>query len=271
MDPGPLRDVLTAALGVATGMLSAAFGVGGAVISTPGIRLLGVSATVAIGTTLPSVLPSAATGTIRYSREQLIDWRVVTWTAPVGIVASVGGSLLSRVVPGDGHWLMVLTAALIGMTAIRMARPPEAAPAPETDVEMAPHHAVAADRHDSPALLVVIGIAAGLLSGLLGIGGGVLMVPAFVELAHIPLKMTIATSLACVGIFAIPGTITHAALGGIDWRVAIALGVGVVPGARLGAALAIRAPVDRLRVAVAIFLGAISLIYAIGEIAAVVS
>ena len=267
MDPGPLRDVLTVVAGVATGALSAAFGVGGAVISTPAIRLLGASATLAVGTTLPSILPSAVSGTARYAREQLIDWRVVVWTAPAGVAASVGGSLLSRVIPGDGHWLMVLTALLLGFTSWRMARPPDAPPLAESDVEMAPHNP-RAGRRDTPAMLVAIGVAAGLLSGLLGIGGGVVMVPAFTELAGIPLKTAIASSLACVGLYAVPGTITHAALGGVDWRFALALSAGVVPGARLGAHLAIRSGDQRLRRAVALFLGVIAVIYAAGEIGA---
>lgn len=253
MDPGLARDALTLLAGVVTGVLSAAFGVGGAVISTPAIRLLGASATIAVGTTLPSILPSAASGTARYAREHLIDWHVVRWTAPAGIAASVGGSLLTRVVPGEGHVLMLLTAGLLAFTALRMMRPePEITPA----------------RRDTPPMLAGIGATAGLLSGLLGVGGGIVMVPAFTELAGIPLRTVIASSLACVGLFAIPGTITHTILGGIDWRFAIALGVGVIPGARLGAHLAIRAGDRRLRRAVALFLGAIAIVYAAGEIAA---
>jgi uncharacterized membrane protein YfcA len=270
MDAGPLRDVLTLVAGGATGVLSAAFGVGGAVISTPAIRLLGASASAAVGTTLPAVLPSAATGTARYAREGLIDWRVVTWTAPAGIVASVGGSLLSDVIPGDGHWLMVLTAALLGFTAWRMTQPSPSAPEPEADIEMVPHVPADSARRDSALVLVAIGAAAGLMSGLLGVGGGVVMVPAFIEIARIPLKAAIATSLACVGVFAVPGTITHAALGGVDWRFAAWLSVGVVPGARLGAVLAIRAGDRRLRRAVALFLGVVAVIYAAGELVALV-
>ena len=210
MDPGPLRDVLTVVAGVATGILSAAFGVGGAVISTPGDPPAGRLGDASRSAPLcPRSCRARQPATLRYSREQLIDWHVVGWTAPAGIVASVGGSLLSRVVPGDGHWLMVLTALLLGFTAWRMARPPEAPPAPETDVEMAPHRADPRTARP-PACSSRIGAAAGLMSGLLGVGGGIVMVPAFSELARIPIKMIIATSLACVGLFAIPGTITHA-------------------------------------------------------------
>ena len=61
------------------------------------------------------------------------------------------------------------------------------------------------------------------------------MVPAFSAWVGLPLKETIATSLACVGIFAIPGTLTHWYLGHIDWTFAIALAVGVDPRARRSA------------------------------------
>lgn len=254
MDDTALHAVLTVVVGVVTGVLSAAFGVGGATISTPAIRLLGVSALFAVGTTLPSILPSAATGTWRYSREGLVLWRVAAWTAPAGIVAAVGGSFLSKKVPGDGHWLMIATAVLIGATARRMARPAATA-----------DDAGPAARRDHPVMLVAVGTAAGLLSGLLGVGGGVVMVPGFTELGRIPIKPAIATSLVCVGLFAIPGTITHAGLGDIDWRTAILLSVGVVPGARLGAHLAVRTHEARLRVAVASFLGVVALAYGVSE------
>jgi uncharacterized membrane protein YfcA len=114
--------------------------------------------------------------------------------------------------------------------------------------------------------LATIGVAAGLLSGLLGIGGGILMVPAFVGWVRLPLKEAIGNSLACVGVLAVPGMVTHAALGHIDWAFALPLCVGVIPGAQLGAHLAIRTPDRTLRVAVASVLGTIAVVYAVGEL-----
>ena len=84
------RDVLTVAAGLVTGILSGAFGVGGAVISTPFIRGLGASATIAIGTTLPSVIPSSISGSLRYGREGLIAWEAVKWIVPIGVVVRGG-------------------------------------------------------------------------------------------------------------------------------------------------------------------------------------
>jgi uncharacterized membrane protein YfcA len=113
-----------------------------------------------------------------------------------------------------------------------------------------------------------IGAAAGLLSGLLGIGGGVLMVPGFQGLLGVSIKRAIATSLVCVGCFAVPGTITHTLNGSIDWRFAFWLAVGVVPGAALGAVLAIRADDRRLRVAFGSFLIVVAVVYGAGEVVA---
>lgn len=255
MEEGLLRDALTVLAGVVTGIMSGAFGVGGAVVSTPAIRLLGAPALIAVGSTLPSIFPSAVTGTLRYSREGLVDWRVVAWTVPVGVVMAVAGSFLSQEVPGEGHVLMILTAALLAVTAFRMSRSKAAT------IE-------ATERRDTRPVLAAIGATAGLLSGLLGVGGGVVMVPGFSEIARLPLKVSIATSLVCVGLLALPSTIAHAYLGDIDWRLALLLTAGVVPGARLGAAIAIRASDRRLRIAVAAFLAIIAVVYAVSETAA---
>ena len=264
MDPGPVRDVLTVLVGIGTGVLSAAFGVGGAVVSTPAIRALGVPALLAVGTTLPSIFPSAVTGTARYVKEDLILWRVVAVTAPAGIASAVVGAKLAPHVPGEGHLLMVLTALLLGYTAIRMARKPKQAGPAETAAPDAPPRADGG----RAGVLVAVGALAGLMSGLLGIGGGTVMVPGFTVLGKLPLKTTIATSLACVAIFAIPSTVTHALDDNIDWRIALFLTIGVIPGARIGAAAAVKASDEGLRKAVAGFLGLIAVIYLVGELVA---
>lgn len=275
MDPGPLRDVLTAVLGVLTGILSGLFGVGGGVVSQPGMRLLGLAPLVVIGTALPVIVPGAVSAGLRYARERIIHWRAVLFTVPPGLAAAVGGGLLSPVVPGDGHLLQLGTATLLGVSAYRMTRGPDAATTPSEAVAVTGPQTAArppGDAHpgraDPPpaALYLGIGTVSGLLSGLLGIGGGIIMVPAFVELTRMHVKQAIATSLVCVGLFAVPGTITHVALDHVDWRAAAALIVGVVPGARLGAALTMRAGDRRLRLVVGTFLGATALIYAGSEL-----
>jgi uncharacterized membrane protein YfcA len=270
VDVGLLRDLLTVGLGFATGVLSGLFGVGGGVISQPGMRLLGLEPLIVIGTALPVIIPGAASGSVRYAREGLIRWSAVAGTVPVGLGAAVVGSVAAERVPGDGHLLQLATAGLLGLSSFRMGRapaplPPEE-PRAETDAPEAP--AGAPEGEPTVARYASIGLVAGALSGLLGIGGGVIMVPSFVQFARMEVKSAIATSLVCVGAFAIPGTITHALLGHIDWRVAVALVIGAIPGARCGASLAIRATDRRLRVVVASFLGLTAVLYGGGELAA---
>lgn len=262
MDPGLLRDALVVLLGVATGVLSGLFGVGGGVISQPGMRALGIEPLVAIGTALPVILPGAASGAARYARERLVDWRGAAATIPGGLAAAFAGGLLAEHVPGDGHLLQVVTAVLLGISAYRMWHAPDRPAGADAEPD---------GPEAGTGTFVGIGLAAGLLSGLLGIGGGVLMVPAFTHLAHLSLKRAIATSLVCVGAFAVPGTVAHALADHVDWRVAAALVVGVVPGARLGAHLAIAARDRRLRLLVAGFLLLTALVYGGAELAILLS
>jgi len=254
-------------VGIATGILSGVFGVGGAIVSTPAIRVLGASPLDAVASTIPSVIPSAISGTVRYTRERLVRWRVFGWTAAFGVAAAVGGALLTDVIPGDGHPLMLATAALLAFTSFRLAVPPRA-PAIVADPDASPSPGPPPAERATPARCATVGTAAGALSGLLGIGGGILMVPAFTSWLRLPLKAAVATSLACVGVLAVPSMITHALLGHIDWYYALPLSIGVVPGAQIGAHLAIRATERVLRITVATALGAIAIAYFTGELVA---
>jgi uncharacterized membrane protein YfcA len=267
--------VLTTLVGFGTGVLSGMFGVGGAVVSTPAIRALGATPVAAIASTLPSIIPGAISGALRYRRDELVAVRIAVWTASVGIFTAVGGALLVDVVPGDGHPLMLLTAGLIAFSAYRLAKP---ALVPEAAVDLAVEGVTdagpRAEVHRPGAVRTewwrpaVVGAGAGLLSGLLGIGGGLLMVPAFTGWIRLPIKQALGTSLACVAVLAIPGTITHALLGNIDWLYALPLCLGIVPGARVGSALAIRSSDRSLRLLVGAVLGTIAVVYMIGEVLA---
>ena len=248
-------------IGVGTGVLSALFGVGGAVVSTPGIRALGATPFEGIGSTLPSVLPSAISGTLRYHRDGFVRWNVVARVAPWGCAAAIAGAIASVHFPGKGHVQMLLTAALVLYTAIRTAQPTS-----PTHVDAAAHTPMATWWRSG-----IIGTFAGLLSGFLGVGGGILMTPTFRGWLKLPLKDTVATSLACVGIIAIPSSITHITQGTVNWIYALPLCVGVIPGARLGAKFAIQASERTLRLVIGWGLGCIGFAYGTAEVIALVS
>ena len=248
--------VLVLVAGFFTGVLSGTFGVGGAVISTPAILALGATNLEAVGSTLPSIIPSSISGSLRYRRGGFIHRRVALITGLAGGTSAAIGAVASDAFPGQGHVQMILTAALMGFTAYRTAL--IAAPAPDAGATR--------ELRTTVPLLVAIGFAAGLLSGFLGVGGGILMVPAFTGLVGLDLKRAIATSLVCVGIISVPGTIAHQLLGNVNWFYALPLMIGAIPGARVGAHLAIRASDRHLRIAVASVLGTIAVIYGTVEL-----
>jgi uncharacterized membrane protein YfcA len=249
----PLQAAAGVVVGFAAGILSGLFGVGGGIVTTPAVdALLGGTPIQAIATPLPVILPTSLVGSYTYARAGEVDVRAARWASPPGIVLSVTGALLTELV--NPHLLLVVTAALIALTSVNVIR----------------GRTIGADRVGGTPpgwRYGVIGAVAGFVSGLLGVGGGIVLVPAFTVWTAIPLKRALGTSLVVIAVLAVPGTITHALLGNIDWAVALVLTIGVVPGARIGARIALGARERILRRAVGIFLLVVALAYGAAELA----
>ena len=246
-------DVLVGVLiGFVAGLLAGLFGVGGGIITTPGIQyLLGATPIQAVATPLPIILPTSIVGAYTYARAGEIDVRAATWTIGPGLASAVAGALLTDVV--DAHVLLLVTAILLGWTGVRVVRGRDT---PEGERRATTGWGYAA-----------VGVLAGLVSGLLGIGGGIVMVPAFTTFLGMPLRRALGTSLLCISAFVIPATITHWLLGHIDWAIFLVVTLGAVPGARLGARLALGAREHALRLAVGAFLLCIAVAYGVAELA----
>src|SRR2546423_1707539 len=85
--------------GFVSGILAGAFGVGGAILTTPAVQLLlGAPPIVAVGTPLPAIFPTTLSGSVAYRRAGQIDWRAVTWAAPAGAATAALGALTTAVV-----------------------------------------------------------------------------------------------------------------------------------------------------------------------------
>lgn len=95
--------------------------------------------------------------------------------------------------------------------------------------------------------LLLIGVAAGVLSGLFGIGGGTIIVPALVLWVGMEQRLAAGTSVAAILPTAVVGAITYAAQGHVDWVAAACLAVGIVAGAQLGSYLLAKLPTAFLR------------------------
>lgn len=257
--------VLAAAIGFGSGVLSGAFGIGGGIVTTPAIRLiLGAPALIAVGTPLPVIIPTAIAGALSYRREGLLDARAGAVLAAAGSVTSVVGAWLTGLT--GGTVVLVGTAAFILFAAadmlLQVIRPPRAVAGHETTQ----HAGAETTRSSRPRLallpLVVIGALTGLYSGFFGLGGGFVLVPLLTRWLRVPLKRAIGTSLVAVALLAIPGTITHALLGHVEWSIALPLALGVVPGALIGARLTLGARESRVRVAFAALLVAVAAVLA---------
>jgi uncharacterized membrane protein YfcA len=109
--------------------------------------------------------------------------------------------------------------------------------------------------------LLVIGAISGFVAGLLGVGGGVILVPVLTGLLRFPIKQALGTSLAVVAAQAIPGSVTHWIIGNIDWTIAGGLVLGVIPGARIGSRLAVASEDRKLRAVVAIAMMVLAVVF----------
>ncbi len=253
----PAEVVIGVAIGLASGILAGSFGVGGGILMTPGIHvLLGAPAIVALATPLPVIFPTALTGALAYRRRGELDTRAVAWLVGPGIVGAALGAWLTEYV--DTTLLLLVTALLLGAQSLAILRDTRRAGRGEP-------------REASAPALAGIGAVAGFLSGLLGIGGGLVMVPLLAGWLGMPLKRALGTSLLAIVALVVPGTIVHAVLGHIDVGIALALTVGAVPGARLGAAFALGAKERTLRLIVGGGLLAVSVGYAVDQAATMLS
>jgi uncharacterized protein len=275
--------IKTLVVGAVSGVLSGMFGIGGGMITTPAIRLLlGGSAIAAVATPLPIIIPTAITGAVGYTRRGLADVRAGWIVGGSGALAAVAGAYATRWIGGSA--LMIATGVLVVYMAADMlfagrragagAHAPEpsvsaseegpllvsddaldGAPASDADAPAAP-----AGRPAPAGKLALLGLGAGLYSGLLGLGGGFVIVPLLIRLFGFGTKRAIGTSLVAIAILSVPGTITHALLGHIDWRLAIALSLTVIPGAWLGARVTAAASERHVRAAFAIMLAVVGVV-----------
>ena len=247
----PVEAVLGVLAGFAAGVLAGMFGVGGGIVSTPAISAIyGVAPVVAVATPLPVIFPTAIVGAETYRRSGQIDLRAAAWISVFGAFAAAAGAALTGIV--NGHLLLIVTAVLLAWQAVEVARG-------------ATVREAVARREATVWVYAGIGLVAGLASGLLGIGGGIVIVPMLAGWLGMPLKRALGTSLAAIVAIVVPGAAVHAALGHIDWGIALVLALGSVAGARVGARIALGARERTLRLLVGGFLGLVAVAYGVSQ------
>ncbi|CAN5566374.1 sulfite exporter TauE/SafE family protein [soil metagenome] len=228
-------------VGLTLGLL----GSGGSILTVPVLLyLVGLPEKVAIAESLAIVGAIAAVGAIPFIYEKLVDWRSVVYFGIPGILGTVLGAALSAFVTGAVQ--LVLFAVVMLLAAVMMFRGPRAV----IDEPVVPH-----------ALwkIATEGLVVGVLTGLIGVGGGFLIVPALVLLGGLPMRRAIATSLLIIAVKSAAGFATYLevlALEGLSVdgvRIATFAGIGIL-GSLLGSRVGARVPQAALKRGFAVFL-----------------
>ena len=224
-----LQWIVLAAIGVVGGVLSGAFGIGGGIIMVPLLVWLGrLDQRSAAATSLVAIVPTAVVGSISYLAAGEIDLLAGLFVAVGAVAGALIGTRLLRRIPIV--WLRWMFIALIVVVAARMLL-------------------VAPERGESVELTVWVGVgyvALGLLmgvaSGLFGIGGGVIAVPALVAVFGASDLVAKGTSLLVMFPTALVGTISNARARIVDVRAGLVVGVAATLASVPGVALALIMP-----------------------------
>ncbi len=238
--------MLYALLGaVAIGLVLGLLGSGGSILTVPVlVYLAGQPDKIAIAESLAIVGAIAAVGASTYARQQLVDWRSVLGFGVPGILGTYGGAALAAYVPGTVQLALFGVVMLAAAAAMLRGR---------TGLERD------ADAPRSVVKIAALGIGVGVMTGLVGVGGGFLIVPALVLLVGLDMRLAVGTSLSIIVLNSTTGFIKyldtlHTVGLTVDWRlVGIFAAIGIA-GSFVGNALSQRVPQAQLKRGFAIFL-----------------
>ena len=227
---------LSLLIGVTLGLL----GGGGSILTLPILTYVaGVETKSAIASSLFVVAVTSATGVIAHARAGRVQWRTGLVFGAAGMAGAYFGGRLAKSIPG--HILMLLFAGMMVATAIAMLRgrrTPATAPVVT----------------DLPVVKVILeGIVVGIVTGIVGAGGGFLVVPALVLLGGLSMERAIGTSLVVIAMKSFAGFYGHLQHVDIDWSITLSVTAAAVVGSFAGGALAGKIPPATLRRAFGVF------------------
>ncbi len=273
---------------ILAGVLGSLLGLGGGFVVVPVLTLVfHLDIRLAIGTSIVAVAATSSAGAARNVTESITNLRVATFLALATTLGAVTGALLAGVF--DARFLFALFGVVLAVSGVQMVRkrrvPVAKDPIPAMATigvavaftegvdrggaladRLALHSAYfdEAEGLEVPYVVVNTGLGLGLmylagtLSGLLGIGSGVLKVPAMDLAMHIPMKVSTATSNLLIGLTAAASAVVYFARGDIDPLIAGPVAIGVLLGATQGSKWLAGMRSDRLRVLFVSVLGVVA-------------
>lgn len=231
-----LALALSLLIGVALGLL----GGGGSILTLPILTyVIGMNAKAAIASSLLVVAVTSAVGAVAHARAGRVRWRTGVIFGGAGMVGAFLGGRLAAYLPG--RLLMVLFALMMVGTAVAMLRGRR-------------EPAGVAPPRELPVFKVVLeGVVVGVVTGIVGAGGGFLVVPALVLLGGLPMEIAVGTSLVVIAMKSFAGFAGHLGHVDVDWKLTLLVTLSAVIGSFGGGALAGRIPPAALRKGFGIF------------------
>jgi len=262
-------SAISIGLGAFIGLMMALTGAGGGILSVP-LLVFGLKLSVAsagpIG--LLAIAVAGSLGAIHGLRTKLLRYRAALVMAILGVILAPVGIYLAHRIPNQP--LLIAFAILLAIVSIRMliqaqheisGKAPKETPAPPCRLDQSIGRLIWSV--PCARALMGSGAIAGFLSGLLGVGGGFIIVPALKKLTDLPMQSIVATSLGVLALIAITGVTSAAIAGHLNWPIAIPFAGGAALGMLLGGLIAKQISGPRIQQAFAIFtfMIALSLLY----------
>ena len=245
----PQADLGIFAISVAAGLIGALAGVGGGILVIPALTLgFGVDIHLAVGASIVSVIATSSGAAAAYVRDRMTDMRITMFLELATTTGAVCGALLAAVV-APALLYVLLGIVLLGSAAMQVSRMGEESPPSDPPSPLAARLRLESSYPDRrlgrevpysarriPLGFVMMWIA-GLVSGLLGIGSGVLKVIAMDGVMRLPMKVSSATSNFMIGVTAAASAGIYLGRGDVDPQIAAPVALGVLTGALVGARL----------------------------------
>jgi len=221
--------LLSVLIGISLGLL----GGGGSILTVPILTMAaGMETKAAIASSLFVVAVTSAAGVVSHARAGRVRWRIGVLFGVAGMAGAFGGGRLAAYIPSNV--LMILFGLMMAATAIAMLRRPRTVAAP-------------AGHEMSTTKIIGEGVVVGVVTGLVGAGGGFLVVPALVLLGGLSMELAVGTSLVVISMKSFAGLAGHLGHVSIDWPIVLAVTATAVAGSVLGGKLAGRIPPAMLR------------------------
>ena len=278
-----VNALVIVALGGIVGVLSGMFGVGGGFLTTPLLIFYGIPPAVAVASSATQITGASVSGVFAHARRGGVDYHMGIVLVAGGALGSIAGGFAFRALQASGQLdtvvgiLYVLLLGTIGLLmaveAVGSVRASRAGRAPKpVKRHLKPIAALPlrwrfyrSGLYISPLAPFLLGAATGLLTVLMGVGGGFVLVPAMIYLLGMSTRVVVGTSLFQILFVTAATTLIHAmTTQAVDIVLAVLLLIGSVTGAQIGARLAQKLRPDHLRLALALIVLAVAVRMALG-------